>query len=189
MRVIDDAGAMLGVMTPMEALRLADERGLDLIEIAPTAVPPTCKIMDYGKFKYENKKKATQARKKQVIVQIKELQLRPRTDQHDFETKMRHARKFILEGDKVKVNLRFSGREIAHQELGVNLLKKVISTMLDVALVEVNPKLEGKQMFLLLAPDPAKVKDYIKAHPQQAKAAKETVVDDADDNDDEADAE
>lgn len=188
MRVIDDTGAMLGVMTPMEALRIADERGLDLIEIAPTATPPTCKIMDYGKFKYENKKKATQARKKQVIVQIKELQLRPRTDQHDFETKMRHARKFILEGDKVKVNLRFSGREIAHQELGVKLLQKVIATMTDVAMVEVNPKLEGKQMFLLLAPDPAKVKEYLKLHPQtKVSDAPEEELED--DSSDEADTE
>ena len=100
-RVIDDEGAMLGVMTVPEALRIAEERGLDLLEIAPTATPPTCKIMDYGKWKYENKKKATAARKKQTVVTIKEIQMRPRTDQHDFETKMNHARRFLLEGDKV----------------------------------------------------------------------------------------
>ena len=104
-RVIDDEGQMLGVMSVPEALRLAEDRGLDLLEIAPTAQPPTCKIMDYGKWKYENKKKQAAARKNQVIVQTKEIQLRPRTDQHDFETKMRHARRFILEGDKVKVNM------------------------------------------------------------------------------------
>lgn len=165
-RVIDDAGAMLGVMTVPEGIRLAEERGLDLIEIVPTATPPTCKIMDYGKWKYENKKKQAAARKKQVIVQVKEIQLRPRTDQHDFDTKIRHARRFILEGDKVKVNLRFQGREMAHQELGFKLLKKVMEVLGDVAMTEAPPKMEGRQMFILLAPDAMKVKDYLKLHPK-----------------------
>lgn len=165
-RVIDDEGEMVGVMTVPEALRIAEDKGLDLIEIAPTATPPTCKIMDYGKYKYENKKKAAAARKKQVIVTIKELQLRPRTDQHDLETKLKHARRFILEGDKVKVNLRFMGREMAHQDLGVQLLSKVIQGLQDIALTEVAPKMEGKQMFLLLAPDPLKVKEYLKLNPK-----------------------
>lgn len=169
-RVIDDDGGMIGVMSVPEALRLAEDKGLDLIEIAPTATPPTCKIMDYGKYKYENKKKAAAARKKQVIVTVKELQLRPRTDQHDLETKLKHARRFILEGDKVKVNLRFMGREMAHQELGLALLNKVIAGLQDIALTEVSPKMEGKQMFLLLAPDPLKVKDYLKLHPKTTKA-------------------
>jgi translation initiation factor IF-3 len=164
-RVIDEAGQMLGVMTVPEAVRLAEDRGLDLLEIAPTATPPTCKIMDYGKWKYENKKKATAARKKQVIVQVKEIQLRPRTDQHDFETKMKHARRFLLEGDKVKINMRFLGRELAHQELGVSLMNKAIDFVKEVSLVESQPKLEGKQMFLILAPDPLKVKDYLKLNP------------------------
>lgn len=165
-RVIDDEGGMIGVMSVPEALRIAEDKGLDLIEIAPTASPPTCKIMDYGKYKYENKKKAAAARKKQVIVTVKELQLRPRTDQHDLETKLKHARRFILEGDKVKVNLRFMGRELAHQELGVGLLNKVITGLQDIAITEVAPKMEGKQMFLLLAPDPVKVKEYLKLHPK-----------------------
>lgn len=156
---------MLGVMTVPDGLRLAESRGLDLLEIAPTASPPTCKIMDYGKWKYENKKKAAAARKNQVIVQVKEIQLRPRTDQHDLDTKLKHARRFILEGDKVKVNLRFSGREMAHQEVGMDLLKKVIEAMQDLTVVEVNPKLEGKQMFVLLAGDPIKIKEYTKLHP------------------------
>lgn len=164
-RVIDDEGGMIGVMTVPEAIRIAEDKGLDLIEIAPTATPPTCKIMDYGKYKYENKKKAAAARKKQVIVTVKELQLRPRTDQHDLETKLKHARRFILEGDKVKVNLRFMGREMAHQELGAILLSKVVQGLQDIAITEVAPKMEGKQMFLLLAPDPVKVKDYLKLHP------------------------
>lgn len=165
-RVIDDAGTMLGVMTVPEGIRLAEDRGLDLIEIVPTATPPTCKIMDYGKWKYENKKKQSAARKKQVIVQVKEIQLRPRTDQHDFDTKIRHARRFILEGDKVKVNLRFQGREMAHQELGFKLLKKVMEVLGDVAMTEAPPKMEGRQMFILLAPDAMKVKDYLKLHPK-----------------------
>ena len=160
---------MLGVMTVPEGIRLAEERSLDLIEIAPTASPPTCKITDYGKFKYENKKKAVAARKKQVIVHIKEVQLRPRTDIHDFETKMKHARRFILDGDKVKVNMRFMGREMAHQEFGMKLMKKVVETLKDVANAESNPKMEGKQAFLILAPDPLKVKEYMKLHPKSTE--------------------
>jgi translation initiation factor IF-3 len=171
--VIDDAGTMLGVMTVPEALRIAEDRGLDLLEIAPTASPPTCKIMDYGKYKYENKKKAAAARKKQVIVQIKEIQLRPRTDDHDFKTKMNHARRFILDGDKVKVNMRFLGRELAHQELGHALMKRAIEFVNDIAMVESQPKMEGKQMFLMLGPDPMKIKDFLKAHPELKKMTAE----------------
>jgi len=169
--VIDEAGTMLGVMTVPEGVRLAEERGLDLIEIAPTAAPPTCKIMDYGKWKYENKKKQTAARKKQVIVQVKEVQIRPRTDQHDFDTKMKHARRFILDGDKVKVNMRFLGREMAHQELGMALMRKVVDVLKDVATPEANPKMEGKQAFLILGPDAVKVKEYLKLHPKSTQGA------------------
>lgn len=165
-RVIDETGAMLGVMTVPEGVRLAEEKGLDLLEIAPTAAPPTCKIGDYGKWKYENKKKQAAARKKQVIVQVKEIQLRPRTDQHDFDTKMRHARRFLLEGDKVKVNMRFMGREMAHQEFGMDLMKKVVTTLNDVGMSEAPPKMEGKNAFLIMAPDPLKIKDYLKLHPK-----------------------
>lgn len=142
---------------------MAEARGLDLIEIAPNAKPPTCKIMDYGKYKYELKKKEHQARKNQTVITIKEIQLRPRTDQHDLEVKLKHARRFLLEGDKVKVNLRFYGREMAHQDLGFELLKKVTQTLQDVALVEVPAKMEGRQLFVLLAPDAAKIKDLEKA--------------------------
>lgn len=168
-RVIDDEGQMLGVMTVPEALRIAEERGLDLLEIAPTASPPTCKIMDYGKWKYEKKKQATAARKKQTVVTIKEIQMRPRTDQHDFETKMNHARRFLLDGDKVKVSLRFMGRELAHQDLGFEVMKKAIEFVNDLAIVEIQPKMEGKNMFLMLGPDPVKIKDYLKAHPNKSK--------------------
>jgi len=171
-RVIDEEGTMLGVMTVPEGVRLAEDRGLDLIEIAPTAAPPTCKIMDYGKWKYENKKKQVAARKNQIIVQTKEVQLRPRTDQHDFDTKMRNARRFLLDGDKVKVNMRFLGREMAHQELGMALMAKVVDTLKDVAAAEAPPKMEGKQAFLILGPDATKVKEYLKLHPKatQGKA-------------------
>lgn len=184
-RVIDEEGNMLGVMTVPEGVRMAEERGLDLLEIAPTASPPTCKIMDYGKWKYENKKKQAAARKKQVIVQVKEVQLRPRTDQHDFDTKMKHARRFILEGDKVKVNLRFMGREMAHQELGLELLKKVIEQLKDLAITEAPPKMEGRQMFVLLAPDPVKVKDYMKLHPKPTGPMPESEPSDDEDDDSE----
>ncbi len=165
-RLIDENGQMVGVMSSREALAIAESRGLDLIEIAPTANPPTCKIMDYGKWKYESKKKEKEAKKKQTVITIKEIQVRPRTDEHDIEVKVRNARRFLLDGDKVKVNLRFMGRELAHQEFGMKTLKKVQDLLSDIAVVETPPKLEGKQAFLLLAPDPVKVKEYLKNQPK-----------------------
>lgn len=184
-RVIDDAGTMLGVMTVPEGIRLAEEKGLDLIEIAPTAAPPTCKIMDYGKYKYENKKKAVAAKKKQVIVQVKEIQIRPRTDQHDFDTKMKHSRRFILDGDKVKVSMRFLGREMAHQEFGMALMRKVIEVLSDVAVAEGPPKMEGKQAHLMLQPDAVKVKEYLKLHPKSTQGPAPESEPDAGDEDEE----
>jgi translation initiation factor IF-3 len=166
-RLIDDEGKMLGVMSVPEALRIAEDRGLDLLEIAPNASPPTCKIMDYGKYKYEEKKKAAASRKNQVVVTIKEIQMRPRTDLHDFETKMKHARRFLIDGDKVKVNLRFMGREMAHQEAGLVVINKAIDYVKDLAVVESPPKTEGRNMFAMLAPDQVKIKDYLKAHPSK----------------------
>ncbi|MBC7465224.1 MAG: translation initiation factor IF-3 [Bdellovibrio sp.] len=180
-RLIDENGVMAGVMSVPDALRMAQDRGLDLIEIAPNAEPPTCKLMDYGKYKYEEKKKAAASRKNQVIVTIKEIQMRPRTDQHDFETKMKHARRFLLDGDKVKINLRFMGREMAHQEAGVAVIKKAIEFVKDLALVEAPPKTEGKNLFTLLAPDPAKVKEYIKLHPNKKDEVLEPMKEDAPD--------
>jgi len=159
-RVISDDGTMLGVKALAEAQQLAIDKGLDLIEIAPNVKPPTCKIMDYGKWKYENKKKAAEARKKQTIISIKEVQLRPRTEEHDLNTKLKNATKFLLNGDKVKVNLRFSGREMAHQELGFELLQEVTKKLDNIAIVEAEPKKEGRQLFVLLAPDPKKIKIY-----------------------------
>ncbi len=176
---------MLGIMTPIEGLRLAEERGLDLIEVAPTAQPPTCKIMDFGKWKYEQKKKAHEARKNQTTIVIKELQLRPRTEQHDLEVKMKHARRFLEEGYKTKLNMRFRGRELVHSELGQKLLEKVVDSLKDIALVEVPPKMEGKQLFLLLAPDPVKLREIQKSRANKPKeplpADEPSVEDDGDD--------
>lgn len=169
---------MLGVMSVPEAIRIAEDKGLDLLEIAPTATPPTCKIMDYGKWKYENKKKQAASRKKQTVIVVKEIQMRPRTDIHDFETKMKHARGFLLEGDKVKINMRFLGRELAHQEFGMELMKKAIAFVEDLALVETTPRFEGKQMYTLLAPDPLKIKEYEKKHPKKVVAGAKKDEDD-----------
>lgn len=185
-RLIDDDGKMLGVMSPREALGIAESKGLDLIEISPTAKPPTCKIMDYGKWKYENKKKAQIAKKKQTVITVKEIQMRPRTDDHDRDVKIRHARRFLLEGDKVKINLRFSGREMAHQELGLQLLNRCLDLLKDLAIIEANPKMEGKQMFVMLGPDPVKVKEYMKLHPEamnkKLPPMEEDTKDDGDDS-------
>lgn len=159
-RVIDDSGQMLGLFSAQDALRLAQDKDLDLIEIAPNANPPTCKMMDYGKWKYENKKKAQVAKKKQTVISIKEIQIRPRTDDHDLETKMKNAKKFLLSGDKVKVNLRYQGREMAHKEVGAKVLEKVTKQLEEIATVEVAPKMEGRQLFVVLVPDPVKIKEY-----------------------------
>ncbi len=172
-RLIDETGAMAGVMSSRDALSIAEEKGLDLIEIAPNAKPPTCKIMDYGKWKYENKKKEKESRKKQTVITIKEVQFRPRTEDHDLNVKIRNARKFLLDGSKVKANLRFSGREMAHQEQGLKVLKRVIGLLDDIALVEVQPKREGRQMFVMFAPDAAKIKEYTKEQERLKKIEEE----------------
>lgn len=160
---------MLGVFHPREALKMAEEKGLDLLEIAPGSNPPTCKIMDFGKWKYEAKKKAHQARKNQTIIVVKEIQIRPRTDQHDLDTKLRHARRFILEGDKVKISLRFLGREMAHQEFGRNVVDGFVKALEDICVVETPLKSEGKQLFVILSPDPVKIKEYKAKAPKPAK--------------------
>ena len=149
---------MLGIMDPVDALRMASDRGLDLIEIAPHAKPPTCKIMDYGKYKYEQKKKAQESKKKQTIISIKEIQIRPRTDAHDLAIKLNHARRFLENGDKTKITMRFRGREMAHQDIGREQIQKVIRSLEDVSVVELMPKMEGRQMFVMLTPTPAILK-------------------------------
>jgi translation initiation factor IF-3 len=173
-RVIDDEGTMVGVMSPKEAVEIAQSRGLDLIEVAPNANPPTCKIMDYGKYKYEQKKKAQASKKNQVIIDVKEIQLRPRTEDHDLETKLRHAKRFLEDGDKVKFNLRFKGREMVHQDLGKALMDKVVEQLKGIGIVETPPKLEGKQFFCLIQPDPAHLKEVQQRKKQAQAAAKKT---------------
>jgi translation initiation factor IF-3 len=143
---------MVGVISQKEALELAYKAGLDLVEVSPNADPPVCKILDYGKYKFEEQKRRAEIRKKQKIIEIKEIQLRPGIDKHDFEVKMRSARKFIEDGDKLKVTLRFRGRELSHQELGSDVLKRVQETLGDIAKVEQYPKLEGKRMIMVLGP-------------------------------------
>ena len=152
MRVVGPEGDQIGVMTSRDALARAQEFGLDLVEIAPQADPPVCRIMDWGKFRFEQSKKAQAARKKQKQIQVKEIKFRPGTDDHDYDVKMRNLRKFIEEGNKVKVTLRFRGREMAHQELGRDLLKRVEEAMSDETTVEQFPRMEGRQMVMMLSP-------------------------------------
>ena len=140
------------MVTPARAMMMAEEAGLDLVEISPTAVPPVCKIMDYGKFKYEQQKREAEARKKQHIIEIKEVKFRPGTDTHDYEVKMRSVMKFLEGGDKVKITLRFRGREMAHQQLGLELLNRVKDDVGDAGKIESMPKLEGRQMIMMIAP-------------------------------------
>ncbi|MEQ1755574.1 MAG: translation initiation factor IF-3 [Micropepsaceae bacterium] len=150
--VIDDDGGKRGVMSKYDALRLAESEGLDLVEVAPLAKPPVVKIMDFGKYKYQEQKKAAEARKHQKIIEIKEIKLRPMIDDHDYEVKMRSIKRFFEEGDKVKVTLRFRGREMAHMELGMELLQKVKRDTDAIGKVEQEPKLEGRQMVMVIAP-------------------------------------
>jgi translation initiation factor IF-3 len=151
-RVIDQNGENLGVMYTNEAIEAAKEAGLDLIEVSPNVDPPVCKILDLGKFKYENQKKQAAARKNQKTQDIKEIKLRPNIDDHDYELKMKAVERFIEEGDKVKVTLRFRGREMAHAELGVKVLERVQADTAGYAKVEQHPRLEGKQMLMVIAP-------------------------------------
>ncbi|MFM8608023.1 MAG: translation initiation factor IF-3 [Hyphomicrobiales bacterium] len=151
-QLIDDTGNNRGVVAFFDALALAEEAGLDLVEIVPNATPPVCKILDYGKFRFLEQKKAAEARKKQKVVEIKEIKLRPGIDNHDYETKMKAVRRFFEEGDKVKITLRFRGREMAHQDLGMKLLERVRTEMAEVSKVEAEPMLEGRQMTMIMAP-------------------------------------
>ena len=142
---------MIGVVTTAEALDMARDHGLDLVEVSPNADPPVCKILDYGKFKYEEQKKRNEAKKKQKIVEIKEIKMRPGIDTHDYDVKMRAARKFLDNGDKVKVTIRFRGREMAHQNLGLKVLLRMQAELIDVAKTEQHPKSEGRMMVMVLS--------------------------------------
>jgi translation initiation factor IF-3 len=151
-RLIDQEGEMLGVMAARDALMRAYDAGLDLLEISPNAIPPVVKILDYGKYKYEQQKKANEARKKQKTVEIKEIKVRPNIDDHDYDVKMRAMKSFIGEGDKVKVTLRFRGREMAHQDLGIKVLERIRQELGETIKVEQMPRLENRQMIMVLAP-------------------------------------
>ncbi len=151
-RVIDENGENIGVMYTKEAIEQANGLGLDLVEVSPTADPPVCKFLDVGKFRYEAQKKANVQRKTQKTQDIKEVKMRPNIDIHDYDVKMRNVHKFIGNGDKVKVTLRFRGRELSHQELGMNLLRRVQTDVEEVAKVEAYPRMEGRQMLMVLAP-------------------------------------
>jgi translation initiation factor IF-3 len=151
-RLIDENGDNVGVVAKFDAMQRAEQAGLDLVEISPDAEPPVCKIMDYGKFKFEQQKKAAEARKKQKVVEIKEIKMRPAIDDHDYDVKIRAIKRFFEEGDKVKVTLRFRGREMAHQELGMAVLQRVKAELEGIAKVESEPRLEGRQMVMVLAP-------------------------------------
>ena len=151
-RVIDEAGENVGVMYTREAIEQAAEVGLDLVEVSPNADPPVCKFLDVGKFRYEAQKKANLARKTQKTQEIKEIKMRPNIDDHDYDVKMRAIHKFIGEGDKVKVTLRFRGRELSHQQLGMNLLRRVQEDTTEIAKIEAYPRMEGRQMLMVISP-------------------------------------
>nr|WP_029010623.1 translation initiation factor IF-3 [Azospirillum halopraeferens] len=151
-RLVGADGEMVGVVSLRDALMAAEDANLDLVEVAPQAEPPVCKILDYGKFKFEAQKKAAEARKRQKIIEVKEIKLRPNIDDNDYDVKMRAARRFLEEGDKVKVTMRFRGREMAHQDLGMNVLMRVRDQLDELAKVEQMPKLEGRQMVMVMSP-------------------------------------
>ncbi|SFP53763.1 translation initiation factor IF-3 [Tranquillimonas alkanivorans] len=151
-RLIGPEGENIGVVTPQRGRDLAEQAGLDLVEISPNATPPVCKIMDFGKFKYEQQKRESEAKKKQKTIEVKEVKFRPNTDSHDYDVKMRNVVKFLEKGDKVKVTLRFRGREMAHQNLGRDLLQRVAEDVKELGKVENMPKMEGRQMVMMIGP-------------------------------------
>ena len=152
MRVIGEEGEQLGVLDIRDAIRAAREKGLDLVEVAATADPPVCRIIDFGKFQYEAKKKANEAKKKQVTITVKEVKFRPGTDDHDYDYRMKHAREWLEDGDKVRATIWFRGREMTHRELGARILEKLEKDLIDVGEVEARPRMEGNQMFIILGP-------------------------------------
>lgn len=151
-RVVDDEGKQLGIMTPQQAIEIARGRDLDLVEVAPQAVPPVCRIIDFGKYLYEQKKRAHEAKRKQVVIEVKEIKFRPATDDHDYNFKMKHAQEILKDGNKVKATVRFKGREITHKELGVSLLDRLTLDLAECGIVEFRPRLEGMQMMVVFAP-------------------------------------
>jgi len=170
-RVIGPSGEQLGVLPIDQALARAMDDGMDLVEVSPLAKPPVCKIMDYGRFKYDEKKKQNEAKKKQVVVQLKEVKLRPRTEEHDYDVKIRKIREFLGEANKARVTVMFRGREMSHRELGQKVLQRIIEDLKDVAVIESVPRMEGRQMFMILAPNPKMLQAQRSRAEAAAKAA------------------
>jgi translation initiation factor IF-3 len=170
-RLIDDQGTQVGIITIRDALQLAEERGLDLVEVAPTAVPPVCRLMDYGKFRYEQSKKEREARKNQKQAKTKQVRLEPKTDKHDIVVKAKQARRFLNEGDKVKFNVRFRGREIFHPEIGREMLEQIAEELQDLSTIEQKPLMEGRQLSLVLAPNAKALKEAARAARAAAQRA------------------
>lgn len=155
MRVIGADGSQLGILPTREALKIAQEVGFDLVEVAATAKPPVCKIMDYGKYKYEQEKKKREAKKHQTVIRVKEVKLRPATDRHDFDVKLRHVREFLEDGNKAKITVRFRGREMAHRDLGMEILQRMIKEIGELGKIDQFPKFEGRMLTAVLSPNPA----------------------------------
>ena len=170
-RVSGPNNEAIGVLSLAEALRMAGELDVDLVEISPTAVPPVCRLMDYGKFKYQEQKKAAEAKSKQKVIEVKEIKFRPGTDDGDYNIKLRNIKRFLDDGDKCKITLRFSGREITHQEIGMALLQRIRDELADLILVEQFPKLEGRQMVMMIAPGKKKPGSVAKPAAETAPAA------------------
>lgn len=175
-RVILDEGEQLGVMPTHEALRLAEEKGLDLVEISPRAFPPVCRIMDYGKYKYEEAKKKQQARKRASTVETKEIKFRPKTEEHDMDFKVKHVRRFLEGGNKVRLAVVFRGREITHPKTGMNVLNRVVEMCSDIATVEATPNMEGRRMIMVIAPKPGVVRKAQEAKKAQAAQAAQAAL-------------
>ena len=152
MRLINDDGEMVGVVTIEKAMQAAADKGLDLVEISPTAEPPVCKILDFGRYKFDLRRKKQEGKKKQHVVQLKEIKIRPTTDKHDYDVKLRNILRFIASGDKVKVSLKFRGREVTHNEIGMDVMSRIKADVADVAKTELEPKMEGRQILMILAP-------------------------------------
>jgi translation initiation factor IF-3 len=170
-RLIDESGNQLGIVSLRDAMAIAEERGLDLVEVAPNAVPPVCRVMDYGKFRYEQTKKEREARRNQKQVELKEVRLRPRTDDHDLDVKTNQARRFLQEGDKVKFTVRFRGREIFHPDIGRTMLEQIADNLRDISTIEQRPLMEGRALSLLLAPNAKAKVQAQRERPQQPKPA------------------
>lgn len=178
-RVIDEDGGQLGVMTPAEGMRLAQEKGLDLVEVAPAVDPPVCRIIDFGRWQYEQKKKANEAKKKQTMIQVKEIKFRPGTDDHDYDFKKNHAARILIDGDKVKATVHFRGREVTHKELGLALLMRLVEELADEGSMEVEPKMEGMNMFTIIGPKKGRAPNKPKPKPAAPKPAAPATVTEA----------